>query len=149
MVVMVSLREDRTAIHYDFPCYLLEVRACAVVPWRNHIGFKVFWKNSEDCNFRNFYENSKKYPLPRNTRSTVYYFVYTQTWFKIQDFIFIPQTHAQIHIHTYIYMDALYVDIHRITSFWAIPASCSNVLFGLSSIVNLTTDFSGENWFTL
>ena len=34
------------------------------------IGLKVFRKNSEDCNFRKF-ENSEKYPIPKNTRSTV------------------------------------------------------------------------------
>ena len=28
----VTTRRHRTAIHYDFPCYLLVVRACAVVP---------------------------------------------------------------------------------------------------------------------
>ena len=36
------------------------------------IGLTLFRKNSEDCNFRNFRENSENSPLPKNTRSTVF-----------------------------------------------------------------------------
>ena len=61
--VMVSLGDDTEPRFIMISLVIYQQFVRAQLCREETIGLKVFRKHSEDCNFRNFYENSEKYPF--------------------------------------------------------------------------------------